>query len=165
MTKPFALQIVLELMQVRADDATHRLAQLISSERNAKSKLDMLRQYREEYAVRFKQAAQNGLAQREWHNYQEFLNRLDEAIDSQLQTVALQIQNTAEGQTHWQQQRTKLKAFDTLSWVFCSRFSSRLVSDALAATTNETQGFRYAFRTPLRQRNQSGAKAGAEDPG
>ena len=115
MTKPFALQIVLELMQVRADDATHRLAQLISSERNAKSKLDMLRQYREEYAVRFKQAAQNGLAQREWHNYQEFLNRLDEAIDSQLQTVALQIQNTAEGQTHWQQQRTKLKAFDTLS--------------------------------------------------
>lgn len=115
MTKPFALQIVLELMQVRADDATHRLAQLIANERNAKSKLDMLRQYRDEYATRFKQAAQNGLAQREWHNYQEFLNRLDDAIDSQLQTVALQARSTAEGQTQWQQQRTKLKAFDTLS--------------------------------------------------
>ena len=132
MTKPFALQIELELMQVRADDATHRLAQLISSERNAKSKLDMLRQYREEYAVRFKQAAQNGLAQREWHNYQEFLNRLDEVA------------------------ATDRRLADT---------KHRRRPDALAATTNETQGFRYAFRTPLRQRNQSGAKAGAEDPG
>lgn len=115
MTKPFALQIVLELMQVRADDATHHLARLIASERNAKNKLDMLRQYREEYATRFKQAAQSGLAPREWRNYKEFLSRLDEAIDSQLQAVALQMQNTAEGQTQWRQQRTKLKAFDTLS--------------------------------------------------
>ena len=115
MTKPFALQIVLELMQVRADDATRHLARLIATERDAKSKLDLLLQYREEYATRFKQAAQSGLSQREWHNYQEFLNRLDEAIDSQLKTVAMQVQNTVEGQTQWQQQRTKLKAFDTLS--------------------------------------------------
>jgi flagellar protein FliJ len=115
MTKPFSLQIVLDLMQVRADEATNRLARLIANERDAKSKLEMLQQYRDEYAARFRQAAQNGLGQREWHNYQEFLNRLDEAIDSQRQTVALQVQNTATGQMHWQQQRTKLKAMDTLS--------------------------------------------------
>ncbi|MFZ4535674.1 flagellar export protein FliJ [Propionivibrio sp.] len=115
MTKPFSLQAVLELMQLRADDATNRLARLIATERDATSKLEMLQQYRDEYATRFRQAAQNGLAQREWHNYQEFLNRLDEAIDSQRLTVAQQVQNTAAGQTHWQQQRTKLKAFDTLS--------------------------------------------------
>lgn len=115
MTKPFSLQTVLELMQVRADDATHRLARLIATERDAKNKLDMLQNYRDEYAARFRQAAQNGISVREWHNYQEFLNRLDEAIDAQRQAVAQQIQNTATGQTHWQQQRTKLKAFDTLS--------------------------------------------------
>jgi flagellar FliJ protein len=115
MTKPFSLQIVLDLMQVRADEATNRLARLIANERDAKSKLEMLQQYRDEYAARFKQAAQNGLGQREWHNYQEFLNRLDEAIDSQRQTVALQVQNTATGQMQWQKQRTKLKALDTLS--------------------------------------------------
>lgn len=115
MAKPFSLQIVLDLMQVRADEATNRLARLIANERDAKSKLEMLQQYRDEYAARFRQAAQSGLGQREWHNYQEFLNRLDEAIDSQRQTVAQQVQNTATGQTHWQQQRTKLKALDTLS--------------------------------------------------
>ena len=115
MTKPFSLQTVLELMQLRADDATHSLARLIASERDAKSKLEMLQQYRDEYAIRFRQAAQNGLVQREWHNYQEFLSRLDEAIDTQLKTVALQEQHTAAGQTHWQQHRKKLMAFDTLS--------------------------------------------------
>lgn len=115
MAKPFSLQTVLELMQVRADDATRQLAQLIANERDAKSKLDMLMQYRDEYATRFRHAAQNGITQREWHNYQEFLNRLDEAIEAQRQAVTQQAKNTAAGQALWQQQRKKLKAIDTLS--------------------------------------------------
>lgn len=115
MAKPFSLQTVLELMQLRADEATRQLARLIANERDAKNKLDMLVQYREEYATRFKQAAQSGITQREWHNYQEFLNRLDEAIAAQQQMVAVQAKNTAAGQALWQQQRKKLKAIDTLS--------------------------------------------------
>jgi flagellar FliJ protein len=113
--KPFSLQSVLDLMQTRTDDATRRLANLIASENNARNKFEMLQQYRDEYACRFRQAAENGISQREWHNYQEFLNRLDEAIASQGQTVSQQEQNTKAGQAHWQQQRVKLKAFDTLS--------------------------------------------------
>ena len=115
MTKPFALQTVLDLMQIRADEATRNLARLIGIEKDAKAKLEMLQQYRDEYATRFRESAQNGLSQREWHNFQQFLNRLDEAIDSQQKTVAAQIKNTVAGQTQWQQQRKKLKAFDTLS--------------------------------------------------
>lgn len=115
MAKPFSLQTVLELMQLRADEATRQLARLIANERDAKNKLDMLAQYRDEYATRFKQAAQSGITQREWHNYQEFLNRLDEAIAAQQQMVAVQAKNTAAGQALWQQQRKKLKAIDTLS--------------------------------------------------
>jgi flagellar FliJ protein len=115
MVKPFSLQTVLELMQVRADEATNRLARLIANERDAKTKLEMLQQYRGEYATRFQQAAQNGLRPNEWHNFQDFLKRIDDAIDAQSQTVKQEIQNTASGQAHWQQQRIKLKAFDTLS--------------------------------------------------
>ena len=115
MVKPFSLQTVLELMQVRADDATQRLARLIANERDAKNKLDMLQQYRDEYAARFRQSAQNGMAQREWNNFQVFLNRLDEAIDAQRQALAQQARNTVAGQKNWQEQRKKLKAFDTLS--------------------------------------------------
>jgi flagellar FliJ protein len=115
MVKPFSLQTVLELMQARADEATTRLARLIANERDAKNKLQMLQQYRDEYAARFQLAAQNGLTPAEWHNYQEFLNRLDGAIEAQSQAVRQEIRNTASGQQDWQQQRKKLKAFDTLS--------------------------------------------------
>lgn len=115
MVKPFSLQTVLELMQVRADEATNRLARLIANERDAKNKLQMLQQYRDEYATRFQLAAQNGLTPAEWHNFQEFLNRLDGAIEAQNQAVSQEIRNTANGQQDWQQQRKKLKAFDTLS--------------------------------------------------
>lgn len=113
--KPFSLQPILELMQSRTDEATRRLANLIAHEKDAKNKFQMLQEYRGEYASRFQRAAQNGISQREWHNYQEFLNRLDEAIDSQAQSVNQQEKNTLAGQALWQQQRVKLKAFDTLS--------------------------------------------------
>lgn len=115
MPKPFPLQTILELMQSRTDEATRNLARLIANERDAKAKLEMLQQYRDEYAARFRQAAQSGINQREWHNYQQFLNRLDDAIDTQRNAVAAQARQTAAGQLQWQQQRKKLKAFDTLS--------------------------------------------------
>lgn len=115
MTKPFSLQTVHELMQARAEEATQQLARLIASERDAREKLAMLQQYRDEYASRFRQAAQRGVSPREWNNYQVFLDRLDEAIAAQTKAVAQQAQNTAAGQVHWQQQQKKLKAIDTLS--------------------------------------------------
>ena len=115
MTKPFALQTIHELMRTRADEATQQLAKLIASERSAKDKLQMLQQYRDEYADRFRAAAQQGLTQGQWRNYQAFLGRIDEAIQAQKQAVDQQVQRTESGKTHWQQQRMKLKAFDTLS--------------------------------------------------
>ncbi|SDI04526.1 flagellar export protein FliJ [Propionivibrio dicarboxylicus] len=115
MSTPFALQTVLELMQARADKATLELARLIANERDARSKLTMLQQYRNEYADRFTQAAKAGLTPGAWNNYRDFLNRLDDAITAQTQAVAQQAGNTAAGQAHWRQQQKKLKAIDTLS--------------------------------------------------
>jgi flagellar FliJ protein len=115
MTKPFPLQTILELMQDRADEATRNLARLIANEKDARARLDLLLGYRDEYAGRFRAAAQNGLTQLEWNNFQHFLGRLDEAIEQQRETVAAQARNTAAGQAQWREQRKKLKAFDTLS--------------------------------------------------
>ena len=115
MTRPFSLQSVLELMQSRTDEATRNLARLIANEKDAHTNLSMLIGSRDEYASRLREAAQAGLTQREWQNFQHFLGRLDEAIEQQRKTVEAQERNTAAGQLQWQQQRTKLKAFDTLS--------------------------------------------------
>jgi flagellar FliJ protein len=115
LARPFSLQSVLELMRNRNDEATQRLASLIGVERDEKKKLALLLQYRDEYTTRFRLAAQNGLGQPEWRNYQEFLDRLDGALKQQRHTVRLQETHTAAGQAEWQEQRTRLKAFDALS--------------------------------------------------
>lgn len=54
------------------------------------------------------------MAQREWHTTTSFSTRLDEAINAQRQAVAQQAKNTVADK-NWQEQRKKLKAFDTLS--------------------------------------------------
>jgi flagellar FliJ protein len=113
--KPFALQAVLELMQRRADEATQQLASLIAAEQDAKSRLELLNQYRDEYTQRFHASAQAGLTPQQWKNFQDFLGRLDEAIGQQQQVLTQSQKKTAAGQAHWQEQRVRLKAIDTLS--------------------------------------------------
>lgn len=115
MTKPFALQNVLDLMQRRADEATQQLARLIAAEQDAQGKLKLLADYREEYARRFQAAAQAGLTPQQWRNFQDFLGRLDEAIKQQQEVVARSHRNTSAGQQAWKAQQVKLKAMDTLS--------------------------------------------------
>jgi flagellar FliJ protein len=113
--KPFPLKTLLELMRKRMDEATRRLGQLIALEKNEKDKLELINQYRGEYAARFHEASQKGLRSNEWNNHREFLGRIDEAIDSQEKIVEERIEDTRRGQEAWKEQRKKLKAFDTLA--------------------------------------------------
>ena len=50
-----------------------------------------------------------------WQNFQNFLDKIDDAIRSQRKNVAQFERNTAQGQQKWQEARRKVKAFDTLS--------------------------------------------------
>ncbi len=113
--KAFPLQSLLDLSQVRMDDAARRLGQLLASEQEVEKTLLLLEQYREEYEARFRQAACNGLTRDEWGNYQSFLGRLDEAIAQQRALVETSRQRTVDGQKEWLDKRNRVKAFDALS--------------------------------------------------
>lgn len=115
MAQPFTLQPLLELMQTRTDEATRKLGQLIAAEQNAKSRLQMLEQYREEYAQRLREATAQGITQQTLRNYQDFLARIDEAIAQQRAAVQASERSTAAGQEYWKAQNKRLKAIDTLS--------------------------------------------------
>jgi flagellar FliJ protein len=115
MPEKFTLQPLLDLMRDRTDEATRQLGQLIAAEQNAKGRLQLLSQYREEYAQRFRDAQVEGLTLQRWQNYEDFLSKIDEAITQQGNIVAASEQNTAAGQQHWQEQHTRMKAIDTLS--------------------------------------------------
>ena len=113
--KAFPLQSLLDLSQTRMDDAARRLGQLLASEQEVEKTLALLEQYREEYEVRFRQAAQTGLTREEWGNYQSFLGRLDEAVSQQRVLVEASKQRTVDGQKEWLDKRNRVKAFDALS--------------------------------------------------
>lgn len=115
MSEPFSLQPLLEVMQTRADEATRRLGQLIAAEQNQRSRLEMLEQYREEYAQRLREATASGVTRLILRNYQDFLARIDEAINQQKIAVGNSERSTRAGQEHWRTQNTRLKAIDTLS--------------------------------------------------
>lgn len=115
MSKKFTLQPLLELMRDRTDEATRRLGQLVAAEQSARSKLQLLMDYRAEYVQRFQEAQAQGLTLQAWQNYMAFLNKIDEAISQQNTHVEASARQTAQGQEHWKAQNTKLKAIDTLS--------------------------------------------------
>ncbi|PKO89304.1 MAG: flagellar export protein FliJ [Betaproteobacteria bacterium HGW-Betaproteobacteria-12] len=115
MTQPFSLQPLLEIMQTRSDEATRQLGKLIAAEQNQRSRLQMLEQYREEYAQRLREATADGVTRLILRNYQDFLARIDEAITQQKIAVGNSERSTRAGQDHWQTQNTRLKAIDTLS--------------------------------------------------
>lgn len=115
MAQAFSLQPLLEIMQERTDEATRQLGQLIAAEQNQKSRLQMLEQYRAEYAQRLLEATAQGITRLVLNNYQEFLGRIDEAIAQQRRVVTDSENSTRAGQQHWQSQNRQLKAIDTLS--------------------------------------------------
>lgn len=115
MSKSFQLQPLLDLSNLRLDEATRQLGKLIAGEQEASQRVELLVQYRAEYHARFLDAASNGLGPDAWRNYQHFLGRLDQAIEQARSLVAASKQRTALGQKNWLAQRGKVKAFDTLA--------------------------------------------------
>lgn len=115
MAASFHLQPLLDLAQTRTDDAARKLGELVAAERDQDEKLKMLESYRAEYNERFVQAARDGLSPDAWRNYSAFIGKLDDAIALQRKAVEQSRTRTTEGQQAWLEQRTRLKAFDTLS--------------------------------------------------
>jgi flagellar FliJ protein len=115
MSKPFHLQPLLDLSNLRLDEAARQLGKLIAGEQEASQRLELLTQYRDEYQTRFLAAAGNGLGPDAWRNYQHFLGRLDQAIEQARTMATASKQRTAAGQKNWLDKRGKVKAFDTLA--------------------------------------------------
>lgn len=115
MSRQFPLQSLLDLSQLHLDEATRRLGELISGEREATERHDLLIQYRAEYQARFVTAARAGLSPRQWQNFQAFLGKLDDAVAQAGQMASQSREQTVAGQQEWLARRGKVKAFDTLS--------------------------------------------------
>jgi flagellar FliJ protein len=114
MAKPFSLQTLMNLAQHQNDSATRKLGQLNKQQQSAQQQLETLRQYRMDYQTRLQESTQDGMDHAELRNFQEFINKLDEAIAQQIHAVEQSKISTQAGRGEFDSTRRKLKSFGTL---------------------------------------------------
>lgn len=114
MTKPFHLQPLLNLAQIKNDSATRRLGQLNKQQHDAQAQLEILQQYRKDYQMRMQEASQNAIDPALLRNFQEFINKLDLAIAQQIKAVEQSKLSAQMGRGEFSNTQRKLKSFDTL---------------------------------------------------
>jgi flagellar FliJ protein len=115
MTKRSALDTLLELAQLRTDEAAKRLGALNAQGLDMEAKLDLLTQYRNEYQERFQISMRQGLTASDWRNYQDFLDKLNAAIIQQREMVASVRQRVTVSEVAWQSARRTLNSYGTLA--------------------------------------------------
>lgn len=114
MTKPFSLQPLLNLAQHQNDSATRKLGQLNKQQQGAQQNLDTLQEYRKDYQTRLQEATRNGMNPADLRNFQQFINKIDEAISLQLKLVEQSKASTQIGRNEFNTTQRKLKSFDML---------------------------------------------------
>lgn len=115
MSKPFALQPLVELAHQQTDAATRHLGQLNMQQQTAQQKLDTLQQYRRDYQDKFQQAAAHGMEPTDLRNFQDFIERLDQAIRQQQRVMEKTQHSVRTGQHELIDSTRKMRSFDTLA--------------------------------------------------
>jgi flagellar FliJ protein len=115
MIKPFPLQPLVHLAQQRNEAATRKLGQLNQQQQTAQGKLDALQQYRKDYQTKFQEAVQNGMEPTDLLNFQDFINKLDQAIRQQQAVIEKAKSGVQTGRHELMDTTRKMKSFDTLA--------------------------------------------------
>jgi flagellar FliJ protein len=146
MKNTFRLKVVQELAVKDSDSAATRLGFLNAEVAKADQKLQMLIDYRDEYRQRFRGTVNTDVGSAEWKNFQQFLVKLDEAIEQQRGACAMARESVARGQRDWQAKQVKVKAFDSLEQRHHTQVEARMkkleqnASDEFAARAFQHKG-------------------------
>lgn len=115
MAKPFPLQPLVHLAKQKNDAAINNLGKLNQQQRSAQDKLAMLQQFRRDYQEKFQEAARNGMAPMDLRNFQDFIYRLDHAIEQQQGVMEQHILSVDAGRMELKDAQRKMQSFDTLA--------------------------------------------------
>jgi flagellar FliJ protein len=146
MKNTFRLQVVQDLAQKQSDSAATRLGVLNAAAAKAEQKLNMLLEYREDYRARFRGTMNQDVHSAGWKNLQQFLVKLDEAVEQQRAAWEAARQAVLRGQSEWQAKQIQVKAYDTLAQRHNAVQAERVkkldqfVTDEFAARSHNTKG-------------------------
>lgn len=108
----FRLKTVLFVAQEREDNARKALEKALSAQQQADAQLQQLHDYRDDYQQR--QRSGVSLTPLQWQGYQDFLIRIQQAIDIQIH-ICEQAQKTTDiARQHYFKQQRFLKGIELL---------------------------------------------------
>ncbi|MFZ6744177.1 flagellar export protein FliJ [Undibacterium sp. JH2W] len=105
---------LIEITEREVDDAAKLLGKTIRAHEDTEKKLQLLQQYRDDYAQRLQDGAAKGLSVSQYTNFLSFLAKLDSAIDGQKQVVKDAEHRIVMAKREWQASEKKRLSYDTL---------------------------------------------------
>lgn len=109
------LQRVTDVAEHRTEAAAGALAERVQGLGSARRQLKELQQFRQDYARAPTAAGTRGMSIAQLRNRQQFVARIDDAIDQQQHEVEQRARNLAQAQTAWINFRSRSAALDTVT--------------------------------------------------
>jgi flagellar FliJ protein len=110
-----ALDTLIELATKDSDAASKQLGSYIRIQEEARQKLELLSQYRDDYAMRFEQNLLSGLSTTTYRNFQMFIEKIDSALAGQQELLRQAQARTDEAKLAWQVCERKRLSYGTLA--------------------------------------------------
>lgn len=110
-----ALHTLIDLAHKETDEAAKRLGAALRAGDEAVQKLDLLQQYRNDYADRCQTNLAAGISTTHFNNFQLFMQKLDQAISGQQKVVDDARERIAQARALWQACEQKKMSFVTLA--------------------------------------------------
>jgi flagellar FliJ protein len=115
MATPSALHTLIDLANKEADKAAKLLGAALHAGEQADQKLDLLTQYRDDYAARCQSSLSAGISTTNFNNFQVFMQKLEDAISGQQKVVGATRQRIDQARAAWQACEQKKMSFVTLA--------------------------------------------------
>ena len=115
MAQPSVLNTLIDLAQKESDEAAQRLGTALRASEEAKQKLDLLLEYRDDYAKRCQSNLVSGISATHFNNFKVFMQKLDHAILGQQKVVSGAGQYVEQARASWISSEQKKMSFVTLA--------------------------------------------------
>lgn len=107
-------ELLIRLAAEKCDDAAHAMNAARQRMETARQRLQQLAQFLADYLHRRIARGEQGMSSGQWVDYQQFIERLQEAIDLQRREVDSSQIAYDKATAAWQEARKKLKALEKL---------------------------------------------------
>lgn len=149
MASPSALHTLIDLASKESDESAKRLGMTLRISEDAEQKLNLLLQYRDDYAMRCQSNLAEGISTTHFNNFREFMYKLEQAIAGQQKVLSDAQDRTLQARAAWLACEQKKMSFVTLA-ARADKETARL-----ELWRDQKQNDEYAARRTLNKPNPS----------